>query len=72
MNRRKTRDEIKKNRTRLGLQSQKGNGGSRDLIEIADIEDECKIKIKDIAITNQHRSNKLLTDGKANAQTNKI
>ena len=39
-----------------GLTSTKG-GGSKDLLEIADLEDECVIKMRELCAENLRRTN---------------
>ena len=53
------------------METSKG-GGSKDLQEIADLEDECIIKLKDLAVENYRRNNVLLDSAKEHNQANKI
>lgn len=44
-----------------GLKSTKG-ATAKDMVEIADMEDECLVKLKDMGIQNYNRNNVLLDD----------
>ena len=53
------------------MTTSKGSG-SKDLLEIADLEDECLIKLRDMAIENFKRNNVLLDSQQAYHQANKV
>ena len=67
-NRRLIKEAMEKFRLDMGLQTSKGSG-NKDLMEIADLEDECLIILKDLSIRNSTRANKLMPEAKANNQS---
>ena len=64
INRRIQRESIDHYNLEKGLKSIKGSG-SKELLEIADLEDECIIRIQELNVENQTRVNQLMPENKA-------
>ena len=48
-----------------------GVNGQKEMEEIADLEDECVVKMRQLNLENQQRTNKKLGDVQANYQSNR-
>lgn len=70
-NRKVQRESVLKYRMHVGLASGLGNG-DKDLQEIADLEDECVVKLNDMTYDNQRRKNVPLSTQQARYQSNTL